>query len=146
MQTEPIKTECSIEQDLAQPDFCRILKSVGLFDKTPYQYRIGADFCIPFTNAFDTEGVYTQMDNNAIATCGIEIIPAYRVSDLEKCLEGFIIRKAEGYYQATLVFRNRKLTAFAERLPDVLASLLFIIIQRYPDSLTEFNKRILKSE
>lgn len=147
MNNATVFSETNIAEDLVSPHLCTALHNIGITSKVAFQYRIGADFCIPFTYAFDTEKIYEQMDINSIQLCGLRIIPAYRVSDVEKCFDGYDIKKESAKkYQVTSAHGNKMYTAFSETLPDVIGLLLFTMLQGGKVPPDYFNQRILSSE
>lgn len=147
MNTPTLYSETNIAEDLVSPHLCTALINSGITSKVAYQYRIGADFCLPFTYAFDTEKVYELMDTNAVELCGLRIIPAYRISDIEKCFEDYVIKKVgKKTYQVTAYHNAKMYSAFSESLPDVLALLLFTMLQAGKVPSAYFNERIQSSE
>lgn len=136
--------ETIFSDEFVSPDLSATLYEMGITHKVPYSFKIGKDFCIPFTYEFDTENIYRQMDANVFITGGIKTIPAYRVKDLERVFQGYTVTKKDtDHYQIAMSHGISMYTASSERLPDVFACLIIQLLQGKKVNINEINERML---
>lgn len=136
--------ETIFSDEFVSPELSATLYHMGITNKVPYSFKIGKDFCIPFTYEFDTENIYRQMDANVFITGGVATIPAYRIKDLERVFESYSFnKKGTDHYQVSTTIRFKNYSASSERMPDVFACLIIQILQGKITTVKEVNERIL---
>lgn len=137
-------TETIFSDEFVSPELSATLTHLGVTEKVPYKFKIGKDFCIPYTNEFDTEGIYRQMDANLEVTGAMKTIPAYRVKDLERIFSAYSLSKKDvDHYQISMMHGTTLYNATSERMPDVFACLIIQILQQRKINVEDVNDRML---
>lgn len=124
-------TENVFNDEFLSPSLCSSLVLLGITEAVPYHFKMGADFCLPFTYVYDTDNIYAQMDANVFCTDAVKRIPAYRIKDLERVFDGYtIVKKDRNHYQMAMMHINKTYSVSDERMPDCFGKMILELLQR----------------
>lgn len=129
MEKEIIQKETHLTTEFVSPKFCAQLHQAGITGKTVYFYILEGDYWRISTFEFDPEGIYKQALTNEIFISPKQVIPAYRISEIEHTLPDYLLSKQNKQYKIILdkLYGDADLTS--TRLADLLAQMLLHLIK-----------------